>query len=158
MCGVQGDWSGMAVAPMILPAEVRRRLQGERGLVLFEACDHCGQLLGPVRSTRMDEPGVWCSRECRDGKEAHAPGTCWNCGTSLAGLRRGTKFCSDVCRVRSSRKSQTAQNSRNEQLKTQGLQTRVEVLAVPTQQGAETSDSELMVGHRSGTGSRSLGV
>ena len=28
----------------------------ERGIYVTEACDTCGQLLGPVRFTRKDEP------------------------------------------------------------------------------------------------------
>jgi hypothetical protein len=32
---------------------------------VMEACDKCSKLLGPVRYTRKDEPGEWCSRECR---------------------------------------------------------------------------------------------
>jgi hypothetical protein len=88
---------------------------------ITELCDACGKGIGPVRFTRKDDPGVWCSRECRDGKEGHPPGTCKGCGTSLAGLRRGTKFCSDVCRVREDRKSQPAQISRNTPRKTKLL-------------------------------------
>ena len=34
-----------------------------------EACDKCGQLLGPVRYTRKNDGGVWCSQKCR-GDEA----------------------------------------------------------------------------------------
>lgn len=124
---------------MRLTTEQSYALLEKHGCYVTEVCDKCGQILGPVRFTRRGESGVWCSRECRDGAEAHAPGTCWTCGASLTGLRRGTKFCPDVCRVRFSRKSQTTQNSRNEQLKTHGLQTRVEVLALPAQQGAETA-------------------
>jgi hypothetical protein len=93
----------------------------KHGCYVTEACDKCGQLLGPVRFTRYGESGVWCSRECRDGAEAHTPGTCKGCGTSLAGLRRGTKFCSDVCRVRENRKSQPGQISRNTPRKTKAL-------------------------------------
>jgi hypothetical protein len=119
---------------MILPASLQAQLLIERGIFATEACDRCGQILGAVRYTRAGDPGVWCGRECRDGAHAYAPGTCRNCSSSLSGLRRGTKFCSDVCRVRFNRKSQTMQNSRNEQLKTQGLQTRVEVLPVTTPQ------------------------
>jgi hypothetical protein len=104
------------------------------GCYVSEACE-CGQILGPMRYTRNGESGAWCSRECRDGKGAHAPGTCLNCRASLAGLRRGTKFCSDTCRKRENRKSQTARSSRDEQLKTQGLQTRSEVLAISTHSG-----------------------
>lgn len=44
-----------------------------RGIYVTNACDRCGKLLGSVRWTRKDEPGEWCSRECRDGKvEAQA--------------------------------------------------------------------------------------
>jgi RNase P subunit RPR2 len=84
---------------MIPPAEVRSRLQEERGIYVTEACDRCGQLLGPVRFARKDEPGVWCSRECRDGKEAHAPGTCKHCHATLPkGKRRGALYCDDACK------------------------------------------------------------
>jgi len=116
---------------MMLREELRRRLLGDRGMYVKEACDKCGQLLGPVRYTRRGEDGVWCSRECRDGVNAHAPGTCRGCGASLAGLRRGTQFCSDTCRKRENRKSQTTQISRDEQLKTKSLKVPLEVLAVP---------------------------
>ena len=115
------------------------RLLDSRGCFVREVCDKCGQLLGPVRYTRIGERGEWCSRQCRDGADAHAPGTCQTCGALLAGLRRGTKFCSDVCRMRLSRKngkSQTRQIIPNEQLKTQDLQGRVEVLAIPGHSGA----------------------
>lgn len=40
-----------------------------RGCYATEACDKCGQLLGPVRYTRKNELGVWCSRECRGDAE-----------------------------------------------------------------------------------------
>src|SRR5260370_33518323 len=97
-----------------------------------EACDSCGLILGPVGFVESNPPGIWCSRRCRDGADAHAPGTCLSCGASFAGLRRGTKFCSAVCRVRFSRKSQTMLNSRNEPLETQDLQTRVDILPITT--------------------------
>ncbi len=84
---------------MILPAEVRRRLQEERCIYVTEACDHCGQLLGPIRFTRKDESGVWCSRECRDGKETHAPGTCKHCHATLPkNQRRGASYCDHACK------------------------------------------------------------
>ena len=105
---------------MIPPAEVRRRLQGERGIYVTEACDRCGQLLGPVRFTRKDELGVWCSRECRSGKprlssvlDAALLGRV--CGNpkckrgeggqraSLAHLRAGAKYCSESCKKQSLR-------------------------------------------------------
>jgi hypothetical protein len=105
-----------------------RTLLKDRGVYAIETCDHCGRILGPVRFTRAEVSNVWCSRQCRDGADAHAPGTCWTCGASLAGLRRGARFCSATCRKRENRKSQTAQISRNAELKTHGLQTRSEVL------------------------------
>lgn len=49
----------------MLREELRRRLLEERGIYTAEVCDGCGQLLGSVRYTRLGEPGVWCSRECR---------------------------------------------------------------------------------------------
>ena len=110
---------------MKLTTEESYTLLKKYGCYVTEACDKCRQILGPVRYARR-----WCSRECRDGKEAHAPGTCLTCRSSLAGLRRGTKFCSDTCRKRENRKSQTAQISRDEQLKTQGLQNRLRVSAI----------------------------
>jgi hypothetical protein len=106
---------------MRLSADQSRTIFEKYGCFVCEVCDKCGQILGPVRHTRKGEGGAWCSRECRDGKGAHAPGTCVMCKASLVGLRRGTKFCSDTCRERENRKSQTVQFSRDEQLKTEGL-------------------------------------
>jgi len=57
---------------MILPVEVRERLQIEHGIYVIEACNKCGSLIGPVRWTRAGEPGTWCSAICRDGVEAVA--------------------------------------------------------------------------------------
>jgi hypothetical protein len=54
---------------MLLSIELRLQLQIDRGVFVAEACDRCGRLLGPVRFTRRDDSGVWCSRECRDGVE-----------------------------------------------------------------------------------------
>lgn len=31
------------------------------------ACYRCGQVLGAVTYTKRGEPGVWCSKQCRDG-------------------------------------------------------------------------------------------
>ncbi len=114
---------------MKLSAELQATLK-QRGVYATEACDRCGQLLGAERFTHARDSGVWCSRQCRDGADSHAPGTCWSCCASLTGLRRGTRFCSATCRKRENRKSQTAQISRDAELKTHGLQTRVEVLPV----------------------------
>lgn len=54
---------------MMLREELRRRLLEDRGICPAEACDGCGQLLGPVRYVRRGEPGVFCSRECRGDAE-----------------------------------------------------------------------------------------
>jgi hypothetical protein len=107
-----------------------QKLLKDRGIYVTEVCDRCSQILGPVRYTRAGDSGVWCSRKCRDGMRAHSPGTCRNCGTILAGLRHGAKYCSDVCRVRLSRKSSTSQNKTNQPLETKGLQVGLEVLAI----------------------------
>ena len=69
-------------------------------LYVKECCDQCGQIIAIVCYTRAGDSGVWCSRGCRDGKEAHAPGTCKGCGVSLQGMKRGAKWCSDTCRKR----------------------------------------------------------
>ncbi len=85
---------------MLFTIQQSHELLAKHGCYVTEACDKCGQILGPVRYTRKGDSGVWCSRKCRDGKEAHAPGTCRTCGASLVGLRRGALFCSDTCRKR----------------------------------------------------------
>ena len=41
----------------MLRAELRKRLLEERGIHVTEACDACGQLLGPVRYTRRGSLG-----------------------------------------------------------------------------------------------------
>jgi hypothetical protein len=96
-------------------------LLAKHGVYAREICEKCGAVLGAVRFTKKGESREWCSRECRDGKNVHPPGTCKGCGVSLAGLRRGTKFCSDVCRVREDRRSQPAHISRNTPRKTKVL-------------------------------------
>lgn len=69
------------------------------GCYVTEACDKCGQLLGAVRYTRKVESGEWCSRQCRDGNEAHAPKTCKYCHACLPkGKRRGTLYCDKSCK------------------------------------------------------------
>lgn len=88
---------------MKLDEKQTRQLLCTRGTFLTEACDRCGQLLGSVRFTRLDEGGAWCSRACRDGVD-HNPGVCRGCGTSLFGKRRGAIFCDRTCRMRKVRK------------------------------------------------------
>jgi hypothetical protein len=75
------------------------------GVYLTRACDQCGTLIHYAnRFTRKDDPGVWCSRECRDGKEAYAPGICKGCGAALVGKRKGATYCGRTCRMRTARK------------------------------------------------------
>jgi hypothetical protein len=74
-------------------------LLAKHGCYIREICDACGRGLGPVRYTRKGDSGVWCSRECRDGKQAHAPGTCKHCKAKLPEVkRRGASFCDDGCK------------------------------------------------------------
>src|SRR5215475_14142075 len=54
---------------MKITASQSRELLERFGCYVTEACDKCGRVLGPVRYTRKDEAGEWCSRECRgDGQ------------------------------------------------------------------------------------------
>jgi hypothetical protein len=87
-----------------------RQLLDAHGVVVSEACNKCGQILGPVRFTNYNEPGVWCSRACRDGVDQN-PGICRGCGTSLDGKRRGAIYCDRTCRMRTVR--QQVRNSTN---------------------------------------------
>jgi hypothetical protein len=96
----------------------------KHGSYITEICDRCGKGIGPVRFTRKDDPGVWRSRECRDGikqKPERLPksigsapvvGFCQNAkckrgesgqSASLAHLRAGTRFCCDACRMQAQR-------------------------------------------------------
>ena len=50
---------------MRLTAEQSKRIFEQHGCWVSEACDKCGQILGPVRYTRRGESGVFCSTECR---------------------------------------------------------------------------------------------
>jgi hypothetical protein len=76
-----------------------RELSRVYGAYVTEACDRCGAALGPIRWTLRDKPGAWCSQKCRDGIERQA-GVCQGCGTSLKGMRKHAKFCTDTCRKR----------------------------------------------------------
>lgn len=54
---------------MLLTVQQSYELLAKHGCYVTEACDKCGQVLGPVRYTRKNESGVWCSRECRGSSE-----------------------------------------------------------------------------------------
>lgn len=84
---------------MRLTAKQGYTLLDKYGSYVTEICDACGKGIGPVRFTRRGDPGVWCSRECRDGADAREPGTCRHCRSRLpAGKKRGALFCDDACR------------------------------------------------------------
>src|SRR5712672_3610967 len=85
---------------MRLSAEQQVRLLAEHGACANEACDKCGKVLAEIRWTRKDMPETYCSRFCRDGVE-WVKGRCDGCGVDLAGKRRGARWCSDTCRMRS---------------------------------------------------------
>jgi hypothetical protein len=81
-------------------------LLAKYGVHVMEACDKCGQILGWIRYTRKNESGEWCSRECRDGTEAHQPRTCRHCRARLPeGKRKGAAFCDDAGRKAAKRQS-----------------------------------------------------
>ena len=79
-----------------------RALLAKHGVYVTEACDTCGQILGPIRFTRYGQKGEWCSRFCRDGVE-HKAGVCRGCGASLEGKKKGTSYCDRTCRMRAVR-------------------------------------------------------
>jgi len=116
---------------MRLTSELSHALLERHGCYVTEVCDKCGQILGPVRFTRRGEAGVWCSRECRDGAEAHTPGTCKGCGARLPeGKRRGSLYCDDACRKLSTR-SRTDELSRTNGPVYAGFYTDFEPPAIP---------------------------
>ena len=78
--------------------EQSQKILREHGVWVNSACDKCGAVLGPIRYTRRDERGEWCSRFCRDGVEHKALGLCQTCGVALIGKRIDARFCSDNCR------------------------------------------------------------
>ena len=91
---------------MKLSTEQSYQLLEKYGSYITELCDVCGRGLGPVRFTRRNESGAWCSRECRDGAHAHAPGTCKTCKARLPeGKRRGAMYCDDACKQAAHRKT-----------------------------------------------------
>jgi hypothetical protein len=93
---------------MRLTAKQGYALLEKYGSYVTEICDRCGRGIGPVRFTRRSDSGVWCSRECRDGDKAHAPGTCRHCHAALPkDKRRGASYCDDACRKAHARVADT---------------------------------------------------
>ena len=94
--------------PVLLGIQKSYELLANHGCFAREICDTCGAVLAAVRFMRKGEAGEWCSREGRDGKEAHAPGTCRGCHAKLPdGKRRGASYCDDACRKAHERASDT---------------------------------------------------
>jgi len=107
---------GKSIA-MLLTAQQSYALLAQHGCYITEICDRCGRGLGPARFARRGESGVWCSRECRDGASAHAPGTCRHCRGKLSeGKRRGTVFCDDACKQAAHRAKPYARKPRTPKL------------------------------------------
>ena len=50
---------------MQLTIQQSYELLDRHGVFAREACTKCTAILGPVRYTRKNESGEWCSRECR---------------------------------------------------------------------------------------------
>jgi hypothetical protein len=50
---------------MKLTTEQSKALFERFGCYVTTVCDKCSQVLGPIRFTRQNESGEWCSRECR---------------------------------------------------------------------------------------------
>jgi hypothetical protein len=97
---------------MLLTVQQAYELLAKYGAFAREICDKCGVVLGAVRFARRGDAGVWCSRECRDGAEAEAPGTCKHChATLLSGKRKGSRFCDDACKQAAHRSKPTRQAS-----------------------------------------------
>jgi hypothetical protein len=107
---------------MLLTVKQAYELLEKFGVFVKECCDKCGAVAtvfpasdgsrGGIckRFTRKDDSGVWCSRQCRDGAEAHEPKTCRHCRAKLPeGKRRGTVFCDDACRKAFGRQNDTVQ-------------------------------------------------
>jgi hypothetical protein len=97
---------------MLLTVQQSYTLLARHGCFVKECCDRCGHLLSAARFTRRGDAGVWCSRECRDGAEANAPGTCKHCYAALLpGKRKGSRFCDDACKQAAHRSKPTRQAS-----------------------------------------------
>jgi hypothetical protein len=97
---------------MLLTVQQAYELLAKHGMFAREICDKCGRVLGAARFTRRSDAGVWCSRECRDGADANATGTCQHCLAKIApGKRRGSRFCDDACKQAAHRSNPTRQVS-----------------------------------------------
>jgi len=103
---------------MKLTARQSYALLDKHGSYITEICDACGKGIGPVRFTRRDDSGVWCSVECRNGKERRQPTTCCrHCRAMLPkAKRRGAVFCDDACKQAAYRQKPALQSPRKPKL------------------------------------------
>jgi hypothetical protein len=84
---------------MQLAAKRSYQLLAQFDVYALEACKPMRTLLESVRYTLKDDFGEWCSRECRGGTEAHAPGRSKGMEGKTAGRKAArTLFCDDACR------------------------------------------------------------
>jgi hypothetical protein len=93
---------------MHLTTAQQEEVKATHGVCVNEACDACHKPLDCVRYTRKDQPGEWCSRECRDGVDAanrhratrkhREAGRCRHCGLVLpSDARASSKYCDATC-------------------------------------------------------------
>jgi hypothetical protein len=83
-----------------LTVDQQARAFADYGICVNDVCDRCGKVLAEISWTRKDMQETYCSRLCRDGVE-RMKGRCDGCAVDLAGKRRGARWCSDACRMRS---------------------------------------------------------
>jgi hypothetical protein len=92
---------------MQLSTEQSYQLLQKYGSYIKELCDACGRGIGPVRHTRRNDDGVWCSRICRDGEAASRNydetrkdrSTCLHCKLPMpADAPAGSRYCDSACK------------------------------------------------------------
>jgi hypothetical protein len=113
----RGTKSSAECFEMKLTARQSYALLEKHGCYITEICEACGKGIGPVRFTRRGDSGVWCSGECRDGKERRQPATCRHCRAVLPkAKRRGAVFCDDACKQAAYRSKPVLQSPRKAKL------------------------------------------
>lgn len=97
---------------MLLIVKQSNEMPAKHGRLIKEYCDRCGQLLSPVHFARQNDAGVWCSCECRDGREAHATGTRRHCHAALPRIkRRESPYCDNASNQAAYRSKAVTMNS-----------------------------------------------
>src|SRR6266550_6077522 len=92
---------------MQLTSMQQAELKARHGICANEICNKCHKPLDHIRFTIKGQPGEWCSRVCRDGREAaeryartrkNSSGRCWHCGLTLSKEDRiNSKYCDATC-------------------------------------------------------------